>query len=294
MKLLLSTVLLFISALSFGQGYIEFNVQHTSCESCFDASIDVTLSGCWGGLLTFDWQGPTAFASQMEDLAAIPVGNYTLTVVDDIGQEHSSTINIDDSGGSSTYSENIFLECSGLGLPVCWIGYFPADSIGGPNEARVFFPPCWTLPVDIAWRNSNDEIISTLCCIENVPSDEYSLTLTSQENEILTLYLPMTIGTEDGTTSVDVCTQTSIEESAQQAFRIFPNPMAEQAIIEYNLSGNSIQLELYSLQGLLVQSERLSIKNSQIIFRTEGLQSGQYLVRLLSENSSVVSPIMIE
>lgn len=276
----------FLSINCFSQGYIEFNIQNGSCESCCDAYIDVSVAGCWAGAFTFKWTGPGGYTAVDEDISNLCPGEFTLDFVDELDQHHTTTIDLDGSGSYYSYTEDVFLECSGLGLPLCWIGYFPPDSIGGGGEACAFFPPCWSLPVDVEWRNSNDEVVSTLSCIESAPSGTYTVTLTSIDNETLTLEVPLLTGTADGTVSVDVCTETSTIENQNVEFLLSPNPAQSHLRVVTNTDNGPLKFSIYDLAGRKTYDGFLSSQSK--IIPIQELSTGTYFIAVQNENGHIL------
>jgi hypothetical protein len=62
-----------------------------TCEATSDGSIQLTVNGATAPY-SFEWIGPSAFTSTMEDLQNIASGNYQVTIVDDNGCENSAFV----------------------------------------------------------------------------------------------------------------------------------------------------------------------------------------------------------
>ena len=72
------------------------------------------------------------------------------------------------------------------------------------------------------------------------------------------------------------------------AYKLYPNPTANNATLEYSLNANEIgKLELYNIAGSKVASCDLAQDKTQLQFTTEQLQAGIYLYRIIINNKIV-------
>jgi hypothetical protein len=82
-----------------------------------------------------------------------------------------------------------------------------------------------------------------------------------------------------------------IKESNNAA--IYPNPATNSFYIRYN-SSTEATVEIFSVDGRLIYSNRLPLKSNLTEINTSGFSPGIYLVRLVNNSGTVVKKLVIE
>lgn len=85
----------------------------------------------------------------------------------------------------------------------------------------------------------------------------------------------------------------STEELSKDAFRIFPNPSS--GILNITLRDDQLidRIEVYSITGKLIHSELIGFNTTEMRLSLESLETGTYLVRLVTANGTGVEKIQI-
>lgn len=78
----------------------------------------------------------------------------------------------------------------------------------------------------------------------------------------------------------------SIEELNKNSFSIYPNPANDAFIVELKDKLNNKNLKIYNLQGQLLK--QFTINNSKLIIKTEGFESGIYLLKVGEQMQKLV------
>ncbi|RLD42874.1 MAG: hypothetical protein DRI86_10945 [Bacteroidetes bacterium] len=85
-----------------------------------------------------------------------------------------------------------------------------------------------------------------------------------------------------------------ISVTEKQVYKIYPNPAKSFVVIQAQ-SGNKItNIQLYSIEGKLIKSISNDINNSKIKLNLTNIQSGIYLLNIISNSSSNVQKIIIK
>jgi hypothetical protein len=84
----------------------------------------------------------------------------------------------------------------------------------------------------------------------------------------------------ENATGITLTPAGTVNQSIDNNFVLYPNPANEMLTIDFDSMLNDAQIQLFNLQGQLVQSFNMS--GSKIMFETGSLAEGQYLVKILS------------
>ncbi len=87
----------------------------------------------------------------------------------------------------------------------------------------------------------------------------------------------------ENATGITLTPAGTVNQSIDNNFVLYPNPANEMLTIDFDSMLNDAQIQLFNLQGQLVQSFNMS--GSKIMFETGSLAEGQYLVKILSHES---------
>jgi len=97
-------------------------------------------------------------------------------------------------------------------------------------------------------------------------------------------------------TEIAATTEEPIEKSA--SFIVFPNPVIENATIEFALNNDThVEIQLYSMTGQLVTSVyngkvRLGERNS-VPFTTTGIKSGVYFMKMITDTAVETKSVIV-
>ncbi len=72
---------------------VSTSSENVKCNGGNDGSIDLSASGGAGGL-TYSWQGPNGFSSNLEDPMSLAAGDYSVTITDTEGCTETTTLTI--------------------------------------------------------------------------------------------------------------------------------------------------------------------------------------------------------
>ncbi len=86
---------------------------------------------------------------------------------------------------------------------------------------------------------------------------------------------------------------TLIENISLQA-SIFPNPTQDNITIKLGQTGQNVNVDIFDLQGRVIQKEVINKSQDQIQLSLSSLQSGIYFVRLVSKNGNAVKRIIVQ
>lgn len=87
---------------------------------------------------------------------------------------------------------------------------------------------------------------------------------------------------------------TEVEQPLDQ-LKLYPNPSDSQITIDYNLNGNeSGVLEIYSMEGKLVEKKQLGSFFNKVMLDISGFSAGTYMVNILTEDGDKLSERFIK
>jgi hypothetical protein len=96
-------------------------------------------------------------------------------------------------------------------------------------------------------------------------------------------------------TSGGIATGIKSKNLETTTINVFPNPTADLMAIQFmGLIESDITIELYDLSGKLVDKTTLYKGSTIAYFNTETLYSGQYFLKILTENSYTTKKVLIE
>lgn len=97
-----------------------------------------------------------------------------------------------------------------------------------------------------------------------------------------------------GTSTYSLTTNVSNTKFSDAQVKIFPNPTSDLIIIQLlGLNVEALNLELYNMNGILVEKTSLLPGSTIAYFDTKTLYSGQYLIRLSDNKSVVVKKVVV-
>lgn len=85
-----------------------------------------------------------------------------------------------------------------------------------------------------------------------------------------------------------------ISKIEKQVYNIYPNPAKSFVVIQDNSDSKITNIQLYSIEGKLIKSFNNDINNSKIKLDLVNIQSGIYLLNIISNSSSSVQKIIIK
>nr|WP_256471342.1 Ig-like domain-containing protein [Solitalea agri] len=133
------------------------NQTNISCNSAADGAINVTATGT--GTLTYSWSGPNGFTATTEDLSALAVGTYTLTVTDGNNCQSSASVTLTEPSAISLSETHTDPACNQA------TGAIDVNVVGG------------TAPYTYSWNSGESTQDLT-----NKASGSYTLTVTDANN----------------------------------------------------------------------------------------------------------------
>ncbi len=107
-----------------------------------------------------------------------------------------------------------------------------------------------------------------------------------QEEEIITEEVEIEV-----VESID----TLIDEATNEPIKVtnYPNPFVEKTVFAIPGTATEVQLNIYDLRGVLVQSEILKVSGSEATFYSNGLPSGMYPYSIETSTNSYLGKLMI-
>lgn len=140
--------------------------------------------------------------------------------------------------------------------------------------------------------SNNESLIAPENIVLSGQAENRTLSITPENGQSGTANI--TIAVDDGTQQssvsfeVEVVDNTSLEElAAQNQFKIFPNPVQNQLFVEIKAPlGGHVAVEIFSLAGKSLFTERFSQNSQQIEIRTEFLPQGTYILTISGKNFS--------
>ena len=97
-----------------------------------------------------------------------------------------------------------------------------------------------------------------------------------------------------GTSTYSLTTNVSNTKFSDAQVKIFPNPTSDLIIIQLlGLNVEALNLELFDMNGILVEKTSLLPGSTIAYFDTKTLYSGQYLVRLSDNKSVIVKKVLV-
>ena len=87
-KIFLLLIIAISMSLSYGQTITLDNIVNATCDDANDGSINISINGF--SAATYTWSGPNSFTANTEDISALEVGYYNLTVTDGTYTEYGS------------------------------------------------------------------------------------------------------------------------------------------------------------------------------------------------------------
>jgi hypothetical protein len=115
------------------------------------------------------------------------------------------------------------------------------------------------------WTGPNGFTAST-ASISNLSGGQYTLTITDMNGCSITEIYNLSTA--------------SIEETTVNSISIYPNPASNFVTIKNANNTQSLKVEVYSLDGKLVQSDKLFSVNSEYKLAFNNLLSGRYLLKI--------------
>jgi hypothetical protein len=115
------------------------------------------------------------------------------------------------------------------------------------------------------WTGPNGFTAST-ASISNLAGGQYTLTITDMNGCSITEIYNLSTA--------------SIEETSVNSISIYPNPASNFVTIKNANNSQSLKVEVYSLDGRLVQLEKLFSINSEYKLTFNNLLSGKYLLKI--------------
>lgn len=95
----------------------------------------------------------------------------------------------------------------------------------------------------------------------------------------------LTIDGDDVLHLVGVLTNVIDPMVSQGSFHIYPNPMSESALLEFNISESTqTGIEIFDISGKLITSLKLDTEKAKHIFEIKGLSAGVYTIRMSTKN----------
>ncbi len=85
----------------------------------------------------------------------------------------------------------------------------------------------------------------------------------------------------------------SIEELSESQVRLFPNPITTNAVLDVGELKGPAKLEIYDVTGKLQRLETMNLDSGKILLERKGLESGNYLLRLLLGEERRELPFMV-
>ncbi len=193
-----------------------------TCEATSDGSIQLNVNGATAPY-SYEWIGPSGFASTAQNVQNLASGNYQVTITDDNGCETSAYVILE--------PENEFSFSLGNDTTLCL------------NEQLMVVGPPGMLYL---WQDQSiNQFYSIDASVWGVGQHALVLTATTPDGCVYADDLVFTI--EDCTNSV------LIEETKN--FLVFPNPSTEQFTIQFEQTQQRIEVELFDLQGRSVARE---------------------------------------
>ena len=238
-------------------------ITDASCFNSQDGSINLQLSNATSGI-TYEWSN--GFIGQ--DPSGLAAGDYTINLVDGAGCHASATYTV----GSP---DDIFISNDFNQPDSCDLGV-------GMAEISIFGG---TAPYTVNW---DDPLSQSGMIISNVLSGEYNASIVDANGCQKTAAIWIEDINCDGTVG--------IEEDIWNSLNIFPNPLKDDVLnIDLgSIERNELQLDLFDMQGKLIQSERPNL-NAQIIqLNLNELSNGLYMLRFSSSKGSISKQIVIE
>ena len=109
----------------------------------------------------------------------------------------------------------------------------------------------------------------------------YSNALVTSVTETTTTYVPNTTGLSE-------------EELKDLNMTIFPNPASDLIAIQANgLLRENLNLELYDLEGRLIDSQQLNQGSTIWYFDTRIVYPGNYFLKISSKADDIIKPVVI-
>ncbi|MBC7778157.1 MAG: T9SS type A sorting domain-containing protein [Phycisphaerae bacterium] len=134
------------------------------------------------------------------------------------------------------------------------------------------------------------------------PSGDFGYAMTLQPDGKTVLAGPARIGNYNAFAVARFITGVTVDTSVPAVFSgkisLYPNPVREQATLEYGLqTTEKITLNLYDLQGRFIQNmlpstEKTAGKHSETLLFASELPSGNYLLTLESENGTTAIEVI--
>ncbi len=218
----------------------------------------------------------------VSNLSAVPAGTYTLTFYIEDG--------INDVGTPST----LVIESAP-----------PASSLSTPANMAIEVDPLpalqWTVATDAdnyTLEIATDANFTDIVVSQNIATSGY--TLTTPLDPSTTYYWRVTSINECGNTVSDVFSFTTIItdavfELAGTSYEILPNPTKGQVDIRFsNPLNQTLMLEVYSVNGQLLQQMSMAPLDHQATINLSQYASGIYLLKVISNNQALTNRIILQ
>ncbi len=177
--------------------------------------------------------------------------------------------------------------------------YYASQTVDGCESANRFEV---TTTVNPTPSNDVTQIGNTLTATETgvsyqwIDCDNGNTEISGEINQSFTPNISgnyaviLTEGSCSNTSSCYVVNIVSVLESKQLISAIYPNPVKDEITIALNSKMLvNPKIEIYSLEGKIVYSEKLKVNNEKTTFRVNHLSKGVYLIKLLDNNQEISS-----
>jgi hypothetical protein len=219
-----------------------------TCEATSDGSIQLTVNGATAPY-TFQWIGPSAFASDLEDLQNMASGNYQVTIIDDNGCENSAYVILE--------PENSFNFNLGNDTTLCL------------DAEYMVFGPAGVL---YQWQDMSINQFYT------ISASQWGL---GQHAIILTATTPEgCVYADDLIFTVEDCSN-AVQSLEGGSLRLFPNPSNGMMHLEWENRLQSAEISLFDMQGRCA-ARNMVVNASQFVWYPS-VEAGVYQVVVETE-----------
>jgi hypothetical protein len=219
-----------------------------TCEATSDGSIQLTVNGATAPY-TFEWIGPSAFASDMEDLQNVASGNYQVTIIDNNGCENSAYVILE--------PENSFNFNLGNDTTLCL------------DAEYMVFGPAGVL---YQWQDMSINQFYTISAAQwGLGQHAIILTATTPEGCVYA---------DDLVFTVEDCSN-AVQSFEGGSLRLFPNPSNGMMQLEWENRLQSAEITLFDMQGRC--AARNTVVNASQFVWYPSVESGVYQVVVEAE-----------
>ncbi|HXB12126.1 MAG TPA: T9SS type A sorting domain-containing protein [Bacteroidia bacterium] len=266
--------LAFFPLFSIGQGGLKvtINGQDAKCNGNNNGSAIASVSG--GSLpYTYNWAPSGCTDSAAVNLVA---GTYTLTVTDNNGITARSTIIINE-------PSPLLVSIDSIVVYPCYLLTGPGGGGGscGCNNTLWAIVNGGTAPYSYAWTPSGN----TKDTLHNACYEEFAVAVTDKNQCVTSDSIFVAIPKK--TTGIN-------ELLSPNDVKVYPVPTSNTLNIQINpLAANTEKLEVYDIMGKMLIEQKLKENTSEISLNTASLPVGNYLLRLVGDNTQLISHFSI-